>query len=208
MEFCFNCEKPATYEVGPRSFCIDCFETILRIEERRREERQLQSIQRANMFNFILERAEGMSVGPPGFLGRMPVPQIALPNVKREITLNNINIDRSTIGILNTGQMQEVEKIDVSVSILGQTNETDIAEAFRALTEAIVSNGEVSAELRSELLEQIQELSSRALLPPDQRKTGVIRPFVDAVSSGLNTVSALATIWATWGNTIRSYFGL
>ncbi len=68
MEFCFNCEKPATYEGGSRSFWIDCFETILRIEERRREERQLQSIQRANMLNFILERAEGMSVGPPGLV--------------------------------------------------------------------------------------------------------------------------------------------
>ena len=107
MEFCFNCEKPATYEVGPRSFCIDCFETILRIDERQREERQLQSIQRANMFNFILERTEGLSVGPPGFLGRMPVPQIALPNVKREITL----ITSTLIEAQNLGDLGQYNSV-------------------------------------------------------------------------------------------------
>jgi hypothetical protein len=160
------------------------------------------------MLNFLLERAEGLSVGPPGFLGRMPVPQIAFPTVKRDITLNNINIDRSTIGVLNTGQMQGIERIDVNISRLGQTQQTDTAEAFRALTEAIISSGEISEETRSALVEQIQELSSQALLPTDERRTGVIRPVVDALSSSLNTGSALATIWATWGDTIRSYFGL
>lgn len=177
-----------------------------RIEEMRHQEQVLQSAERANMLNFILERAEGMSVGPPGFLGRMPVP--ALPTVKRNIILNNINIDRSTIGVLNTGQMQGIEKIDANISRLGKTKQPDSAEAFRALTEAIVVSGEISAETRSELVEQLQELSSQALLSPDQRKTGVIRPVVDALSSSLNTVSALATIWATWGNTKWSYFGL
>ena len=160
------------------------------------------------MLNFLLETAEGMSAGPPGFLGRIAVPQIAIPTVKRDITLNNIKIDRSTIGVLNTGQMQGVERIDVNISRLGQTQQTDAAEAFRALTEAIVSSGEISKEQRSELVEQLQELSSQALLPPAQRKTGVIRAVLTGLSSTLNTVSALATIWATWGDKIRTGLGL
>lgn len=106
MSFCFSCRNRATHEIGQRLFCVDCAEKTSRIAERQDREQFLRSVQSANLLNFLLERAEGMSVGPPGFLGRIAVPQIALPTVKREITLNNINIDRSTIGILNTGQMQ------------------------------------------------------------------------------------------------------
>jgi hypothetical protein len=179
-----------------------------RIAERQQQENYLRSIQAANMMNFLLERAEGMSVGPPGFLGRIPIPQIGSTTFKGDIVLNNISIDRSTIGVLNTGQIQGIQSIDVNISRLDQTNQTDTAEAFRALTEAIVSSREISAETRSELVEQLQALSDQALLPTDQRKTGVIRPIITELSSSLNTISALATIWATWGDTIRSCFGL
>lgn len=208
MSFCFNCRNRATYRIGQRLFCVDCAEKMTRIAERQHQEQLSRSVHSANRLNFVLEMAEGMSVGPPGFLGRMPVPQIASPTVKRDITLNNINIDRSTIGVLNTGQMQGIERIDVNISRLGQTKQTDTAEAFRALTEAIVSSQEISAELRSELVEQLQELSSQALLPQAQRKTGVVRAVVTGLSSSLSTASALATLWATWGDTIRSCFGL
>lgn len=208
MSFCFNCRKHATYQIGHQLFCLDCAEKMSRIAERQQQEQSFRLAQSRTMLNFVLGVAESMSVGPPGFLGRIEVPQIAFPTVKRDITLNNIKIDRSTIGVSNTGQMQGIEKIDVNISRLGQTNQMDTAEAFGALTEAIVSSGEISAETRSQLVEQLQELSPQALLPSDQRRTGVIRPVFNALSSSLNSASALATIWATWGNTIRSYFGL
>jgi hypothetical protein len=178
------------------------------ISERKQQEQLLGSIHRANMMNFILENAEGMSAGPPGFLGRVPVPQMPSRTIKGNITLNNINIDRSTIGVLNTGQMQEIQQIDVNISKLDQRAEADVAEALKALTEAIVSNQDISVEQRSELVEQLHELSDQALLPPNQRKIGIVRAIVVGLSSSLNAVSGLATIWATWGATIRSSFGL
>lgn len=129
------------------------------------------------MLNFVLQQAEGMSVGPPGFLGRIAVPQMS-ETVKRDITLNNITIDRSTIGILNTGLMQEIQQIDVNISKLEQTSQTEIAEALAGLTQAIASSGQISDKQRSELIQQLNELSDQALLAPNQRKTGVIRAIV------------------------------
>src|SRR6267142_2782280 len=154
MSLCFNCGNRANYQIGQQLFCVDCAEKMSRIAERQQQEQVLRSVQSANMLNFLLERAEGMSVGPPGFLGRIAVPQIAFPTVKRDITLNSINIDRSTIGVLNTGQMQGIEKIDVNISRLSQAKQPETAEAFRNLTEAIVSSGEISEQQRSELVEQ------------------------------------------------------
>lgn len=104
--------------------------------------------------------------------------------------------------------MRGIQQIDVNISKLEQTAKADVAAALRALTEAIACNGQISNELRSELVEQLHGLSDQALLPPDQRNTGVVRAIVGALSSSLNAVSALATIWATWGDTIRSAFNL
>jgi hypothetical protein len=208
MSVCFNCRNRATYQIGQRLFCVDCAEKMSRIAERQQQEQFLRSIQTANMLNFLLERAEGLSVGPPGFLGRVPVPRIASTTVSGDITLNNINIDRSTVGVLNTGQIQGIQRIDVNISKLDQTSKTDIAQALRALTEAIVSSQQISVEHRSELVEQLHELSDQALLPLNQRKTGVIRAIFTGLSSSLNTASTLATIWATWGETIRTFFNL
>jgi hypothetical protein len=199
MSVCFNCGNRATYQIGRRLFWVDCAEKMSRIAERQQQEQFLESIHRANMLNFILERAEGMSAGPRGFLGRVPVPQITSTTVRGDITLNKINIDRSTVGVLNTGQMQGIQQIDVNISKLDQTAKADVAEALRALTEAIVSDRQISVLQRSELVEQLHELSDQAPLPPDQRKTGVIRAVIAGLSSSLNAVSALATIWATWG---------
>lgn len=156
------------------------------------------------MLNFILERAEGMSAGPPGFLGRVPVPQIAPTMVTGGITLNNIHIDRSTVGVLNTGQMEGIQRIDINISRLG---EISIAEALRALTEAVVSTQAISIEQRSDMLDQLHGLSEQALLPPAQRNSGVLKAIINVLAGGLNTASGLATIWGTWGDTIRTYFG-
>src|SRR5438552_41277 len=127
MRLCFNCGNRATHRHSNRLFCVDCAEKISRIAARNQQEEFLESIQRANMLNFILERAESLSVGPPGFLDRMPVPQIAPTTVTGGITLNNIHIDRSTVGVLNTGQMDGIQRIDINISRLGKTREPSIA---------------------------------------------------------------------------------
>lgn len=208
MSICFNCGNRATYQIGRRLFCVDCAEKMSRIAEREQQDNFRKAMMAANMLTFDLSMAETLGALPPGSLGRVPVPQIAPTIVTGDTTLNNISIDGSTIGVLNTGQMQGIQQIDVNISRLGQTSETDIAEAFRALTEAIISSPAISIDQRTELVEQLHELSNQALLPQNQRRTGVIRAILTGLSSSLNGVSALATIWATWGDTIRSYFGL
>ena len=101
-----------------------------------------------------------------------------------------------------------IQRIDINISRLDKTSESSIAEAIRALTEAVVTTQAISIEQRSDLLDQLNELSDQALLPPAQRKTGVVKAIVTGLAGGLNTASGLATIWSTWGDLIRTYFGL
>jgi hypothetical protein len=208
MSFCFNCGNRATHRYGNRLFCVDCADKISRIAERQKQEQFLESIQRANMMNFILEQAESLSVGQPGFLRRMPIPQIAPTTVVGGITLNNIHVDRSSVGILNAGQMEGIQRIDINISRLDKTSDPSIAEALKALTQAVLSDQAISTEQRDDLLDQLHGLSDQALLPPEKRKSGVIKAIITGLAGGLNAVSGLATIWSTWGGTIRTHFGL
>src|SRR5438270_3221134 len=119
MVLCVNCRRRALIRWDDCiPLCLDCADKMSRIAEQKQQEHLLGSIHAASMLNSVLERAEAMSVGPPGFLGRVPVPQLPSRTIKGNITLNNINIDRSTIGILNTGQMKEIQRIDVNISKL------------------------------------------------------------------------------------------
>jgi hypothetical protein len=85
--------------------------------------------------------------------------------------LNNIHVDRSTIGILNaSGQIEGIQRIDINISRLDKANESNVAEALRVLTEAIVATQTISNDQRSEMLEQLDALSDQALVPPVHRK--------------------------------------
>src|SRR6185503_5818514 len=97
-------------------------------------------------------------------------------------TLNNIKIDRSVIGMLNAGSIQDVERIDVNVTALAQSGSREIAAALKSLTEAVASSQELSAAQRRELLEQINLVSGEAALAPENRKTGVIKPVLSAMA--------------------------
>jgi len=80
----------------------------------------------------------------------------------------NINI-----GILNTGQIERVESISVSIETLSEVGQSEMAGALRDLAEAIAFSQELAEENRTELLEQLDYLSTQATLEPNKRTKGV-----------------------------------
>jgi hypothetical protein len=122
---------------------------------------------------------------------------------------NKFDISNSPIGILNTGEISNVEKISVHVSTVKNSGNAEIADALSTLTEAVKANNEVAQAQRAELLEQIEELSKQASLPSDKRSsTGVIKAVISSIASGLGTAANLAQIWSVWGEPIKKFFGL
>jgi hypothetical protein len=65
--------------------------------------------------------------------GRIPVQALARA-MQRSHTLNNFNISRSQIGVLNTGS---IEKIDAAITLSKGSDAELIADHLKALTEAI-----------------------------------------------------------------------
>jgi hypothetical protein len=124
-------------------------------------------------------------------------------------TFNNISIDRSVIGMLNTGQLKEVENISISISSLEESGYKDVAEAIRQLTKAVAEYQGISNEQRTELLDQLDELSNQATLSPERRvKPGVLKVILTGLAASLGAAGGLAEVWSTWGSTILAFFNL
>ncbi|HEX8609287.1 MAG TPA: hypothetical protein VF679_11660 [Pedobacter sp.] len=120
-----------------------------------------------------------------------------------------INLQNSTIGILNAGEIENVQSISVNVSSLVNSGHDEVAKALKELTEAVASSSEISPDERAYVLENLEELSKQAaLLPGERAKSGVLKSVLSGVASTLGAAGGLAEVWSTWGSMIRAFFGL
>lgn len=123
--------------------------------------------------------------------------------------MSGINIVNSTVGILNTGQMNNIKSIAVNIGKLNDSGLGDVAAALNALTDAVAASVELIDEVRSSALEQLETLSQQALLPENERmKPGILRAIGSALSSTLAAAGGLAEVWSTWGPSVLTFFGL
>lgn len=119
-----------------------------------------------------------------------------------------IHLSNSTVGILNTGEIEDVQSISVNISTLAESGHAEMAKAIKELTEAVAASQELSADERAYVLENLEELSKQALLPPNERaKLGVIKSLASGVGASLSAAGGVAEVWSTWGGAIRAFFG-
>src|SRR5208283_3378744 len=104
MPVCEQCGKPAVGSAGQVNLCVDCIYKLQLADYYRQQ-------QYAQRMNFILDQAEmvtGLCGGP-----RMAMPRPPTILQGGPMTFNNIRVDRSVVGAINTA---EVQKIDVALS--------------------------------------------------------------------------------------------
>ncbi|MDZ7337362.1 MAG: hypothetical protein ONB30_02345 [candidate division KSB1 bacterium] len=119
-----------------------------------------------------------------------------------------IHLHHSTLGVLNTGEIENVHSISVNVSTLSDSGFPEVANALKILTEAIADSQEIASAQRAELLEQIEELSSQAARKPGERtKAGVIKAILTSLATTLSAAGGLAEVWSTWGPVVTRFFG-
>jgi cobalamin-dependent methionine synthase I len=115
--------------------------------------------------------------------------------------------DGGTIGVLNTGNIKEVDKINVSINQLKQNGEDDLATSIKTINDAIFQSKELNDKVKEEVLEQLIEISEQANLPEDKRlKKSILKAIFNGIETALNTVTNLAEIWGTWGTNISTFF--
>lgn len=128
-----------------------------------------------------------------------------LPIQEKQVT--EITISNSTIGILNTGQIKNIESITVNIGKLSDAGSDEVADALKNITAAVAESTELAVEVKSDTLEQLETLSAQAILPENERsKPGVMKAVLTTLSGTITAAGSLAGIWSTWGPAIQKFF--
>jgi hypothetical protein len=149
----------------------------------------LQMSQIAAHVNFLEEEiARGTGyILPPN---RIEIPRP--PFLGDRLTLNNINVSKSTIGAINTGTVQH---LDASITLLERRGESQIAAAVKELTQAIVDSNEIDASAKNEIAEQLVFLIAQVGAKSEERSIGIARSVLAGISSLLGHTASLVTLW-------------
>jgi hypothetical protein len=195
---CHNCDKPAMYEVGPEGnrfpLCLEC--TL--------KHQQLAAIQGEQCerdLNFAAAEMEAI-VGTPGTIPRYPQRQIRIIQ-GGPVTLNNFHVNDSSIGVLNTANL---EIVDTAITALKANPRTqDVAEAISRLAGAI-ADAKLPKENKDEAIEILSTVAAEATAPEGKRKSSVARRLLSGLPTLIQTSASAIEIWRTVEPIIRQIF--
>lgn len=132
-----------------------------------------------------------------------------IENSKPHVTNIEYNIENSNIGLLNSGDIKKVKKIESNINQLNSTGNIKIADSINKITNEVIKSPILSDDLKNEVIEQLLEISKQANLPKEKRSSkSVIRAIFNSIGATLGAVGGLAEIWSTWGKNIAAFFGL
>jgi len=144
----------------------------------------------ASMVNFAADQMDKISGLPPTGA------RIALPPTPRgSMIFNNIKVDNSTVGAINTGN---VRTIDVSLTLLHESGHDHARDALKALTEAILADQSLSESQKAQMVEQVAFLSEQTVVAAPQRKLGLITATLDALTKGAGAVTTIGAAHGRW----------
>lgn len=196
---CQHCGKPALFKIADSDgtsfgLCLDC---NLKYEQAQ----ALEFDRLAQMQNFLADQT-AIASGIPGLSAKIPIPRRQIIQVGG-MTLNNIRVTHSNIGVLNTGS---IETVDAAVTVLRNTGSDKAAEALQRLTEAVIATTETSAEEKNKILEIMSVLSAEATAPEDRRRKTAMKPLVLELSTMFSGLAGLSHLWTQYAPLITALF--
>lgn len=167
---------------------------------------QIQSSQNDSMrlLMAMINDAENSIDASFGLAPRRPMqipPRHVVHAPRTTVNDHSIKIDRSTIGVLNTGT---IGTLNASVSLIEQSNPAH-AQQIKALIEAVSRNQELTQEVRKEVIEQVSFLLGQISVPAPQRNNSVLKTVFSTIGQTLSTSADLYTLWQAVQQILTSY---
>ncbi|WP_329164194.1 hypothetical protein OG709_00265 [Streptomyces sp. NBC_01267] len=98
----------------------------------------------------------------------------------------------------------QIANINSSISGLSRQGGTEVADALKALEQAVLSQADLDEEQRRDLLDNVGYLGDVAQLPPEQRNRGIIRSVLAALSLAASSGNDLRQAMEAWGGVLRN----
>jgi hypothetical protein len=175
---CSQCNRGAVFNgpIGP--LCLDCTYKYQQIIDN-----QLANQERA--INFLMDEID-MTFGIGRIGARFPERK---PSVIQSapVTMNHINIDKSIIGAVNTGTVNQLEVKMNQVSQGG--NE------LKKFTEAVLKEDKLTKEQKEEIIQQLDFVTEQLLKSENQRNSSVVKIVSRNIVNLINFSASLMTLW-------------
>jgi len=184
---CDQCGKPAIRKLAGHPLCVSCYATMQRVEidRQRAEADYLDALERsADYASQQMDFIAGF--GPP------PRYKIGRPVHMTAPTFNNLNIQNSAVGVLNTGT---IHQLDSAITAINEAGGNDVAAAIRELTEAVAQAKDIAEEARRDGLHMLNAIAEQAKMPRGDRSKGLLSITIEGLERMIRTSASLVTLW-------------
>lgn len=182
---CSQCDTPAMVTISNNPLCVDHW---LKFQQAT----QIQGNREIEYLNYLSDQAE-LAVGLPGILPRYKVTQPVFN--KGTMNFQNIRIDKSNVGVVNTGV---IGKLDTVMSVIEKDGNSELTEGIKQFTQAVIDAKEVDTELKKEIVDQISFLATQAATPKEKRMLSVVKIVIKSIKVALTTTEAVSTLMTLW----------
>jgi len=139
--------------------------------------------------NFLLDYADAVT----GMTGVMPRYKIPNPVVHQgPVNVHNVRIDRSVVGAVNTGT---VDNLEVSLNdIRIDSDNAELKGMLKEFTEAVLRETNLSTESKNDIMEQLSVIASQMALPKESR----LRPVMKGLTTSISAIIAATDLLEHW----------
>ena len=196
---CSQCTNKAMWQIEGNILCLDCYSKFIDVSHR-----QLGIL--ASLANQAVDDMESIVGLPPGSLGgRLNVPSPRATINTGPNTYNNIQVDNSIVGAINTGS---IKKLDIMMSAMMQGgNNQELADVFKNLTQAILDATDLEQSDKDSALECLSFLSEEAFTPETNRRLTMGKAAISKLEQILSNVGSIASVWSIAKPWLDSLFG-
>lgn len=192
---CHQCNNNAMYEIGDPKvpLCLNCYATFQQMNER-----NVQMLREEMNYSMdSIDSIFGISVGP-----RYPEKRSVLVS-GGTVNNNHIAINNSQIGILNTGNIQNLNQ---TIDSLYSASQVELAENVKKFSEAILSESTLTKEQQCEVLESLDVITKELFQKPESRRKTVIKTLMSGISSMTEFTANSCTVWQVLYPLLQKFF--
>lgn len=192
---CHQCNNNAMYRVSDQKvpLCLHCYAVVQQMNQR-----NIQMLREE--INYSMDGIDsmfGISVGP-----RYPTKRPVLVS-GGTVNNNHIAISNSQVGVLNTGNIQNLNQ---TIDSLYSASEVELAENVKKFSEAILSEQSITKEEQSEVLESLDVITKEMFQKPESRRKTVIKRLMSNISSVTGVAANSLAIWEILMPLLQKFF--
>lgn len=194
---CHQCNNEAMFEVGPQKIplCLQCNalmqQTIERNVQMLREE-----------MNHTMDHVNSMFGISGG--ARYPTKRPVLVS-GGTVNNNHIEINNSQIGILNTGN---IENLNQTIDSLYSASQGELADNVKKFSEAVLNEVNLTKEQQSEILESLDVVTRELFQKPENRRNAVAKTLMSGIANLIGFAANSAAVWQVLYPLLQRFFKL